>query len=340
MGDELEIWTGRADAEIVGAVRRMFELADDPKDPDLTDWQYRTHLDGAYVAIAHDGSGPVTGGGAMYAAFPAKFRIGGRTETVIQSFDTLTLPDFRGQGLFVKLASMVYDLAAADGVAGVYGFPNGASAPGFTKRLDWTMMDPLPMLARPIGLRYGRVRVGLRTPTVIDDGAYAAAVDHLPDDLDELFASVSSGTYVGLQRDREYLAWRLARPGSSYRVHTIRDDSGRLDAFGVCELSLKHGCSLGYVMELLHRPGQSAAGRQVAGSMLRDLRRRGADLVLAWSLPGTSARSALARRGFVPLPEKVRPVELHFGARSLDPTSPSLVQRDSWWLSYLDSDTV
>lgn len=340
MGEELEIWTGRADAEIVGAVRRMFSLADDPKDPDSADWQYRTHLGGAYLAIAHDGSGPVAGGGAMYAAFPVKFRIDGRTATVIQSFDTLTLPDYRGRGLFGQLAQKVYEMAAGDGVEGVYGFPNGASVSGFSKRLDWTMMDPLPMLARPIGLRYGRVRAGLRTPTVMNDGADVAATDRLPDDLDELVAAATSGAYVGLQRDREYLAWRLARPGSSYRVHTIRGGSGQLDAFGVCELSLKHGCSLGYVMELIHRVGEGAAGRRLAGSMLGDLRRRGADLVLAWSLPGTPARRALSMRGFVPLPEKVRPVELHFGARPFGPTSPSLVQRDSWGLSYLDSDTV
>ena len=142
-----------------------------------------------------------------------------------------------------------------------------------------------------------------------------------------------------LQRDREYLAWRLARPGSSYRVHTSRDVSGRLDAFGVCELTLKHGCALGYVMELVHRPGEDAAGRRLARAIVRDLHGRGADLVLAWALPGTPERRTLSRQGFMPLPEKVRPVELHFGARPFDPASP-LVEREPWRLSDPDSDTV
>lgn len=339
----MEIWSGRADSETARAVARMFALADDPKPPELVDWQYVTHLGGAYVAIAHDGSGPVEGGGAMYAAFPARVRCDGTTGTVIQSFDTLTLPDYRGQGLFGKLAEVVYRLADEDGVIGVYGFPNAASAPGFAKKLSWTMMDPLPVLARPIGSRYPRVRAGVRTPMVVHapaDDSSASAGSEVPDDVDELFDSVAGEQFVGVERSAEYLRWRLARPGSTYRVSSVRGEGGQLDALCVTELTVKHGCALGYVMELLHRPGRAQAGRAVLRAALADLKRSRADLVLAWSLPGSPARRVLGRAGFLPLPERVRPVELHFGARPFEAGSGSLVERTRWYLSYLDSDTV
>ena len=295
MTDDLEIWFGRPNPDIVRSVARMFELADDPKDADLLNWQYLEHLGGPYLAIAHDGSGPVDGGGAMYAAFPTQFRVDGSTRTVIQSFDTLTLPDYRGRGLFVRLAEVVYEGAAADGVAGVYGFPNDASVSGFRKRLSWTIMDPLPMMARPIGLRYPRVRVGARHPMVAEE-ATSSGPPTLPTGIDELFDEIAGPGYVGLQRDHQYLAWRLARPGAQYRVHSVRGESGRLEALGICELTIKHGCALGYVMELMHRPGNRSAGRRVGRAMVAELRRRGADMVLAWALPGTDSRRALDER--------------------------------------------
>jgi GNAT superfamily N-acetyltransferase len=340
MTDDLEIWFGRPNPDIVRGVARMFELADDPKDTELLNWQYLQHLGGPYLAIAHDGSGPVDGGGAMYAAFPTRFRVGGFTHTVVQSFDTLTLPAYRGKGLFVRLADVVYEGAAADGVAGVYGFPNDASVKGFTKHLSWTMMDPLPMMARPVGLRYPRVRLGVREPMVSGPSASSGSPT-VPDDIDELFDEIAGPGYVGLQRDRRYLDWRLGRPGANYRVHTATGQDGRLEALGICELTVKHGCALGYVMELMHRPGSRSAGRRVGREMVAELRNRGADMVLAWALPGGDARRALTSVGFVPLPERVRPVQLHFGARALSGAiAPEMTERGRWNLSYLDSDTV
>src|SRR6185369_6421335 len=50
----------------------------------------------------------------------------------------------------------------AAGAQLVYGFPNGQSAYGFHSRLGWTMLDPVPFLARP--LRTGALTRRLRAP--------------------------------------------------------------------------------------------------------------------------------------------------------------------------------
>ncbi len=55
-----------------------------------------------------------------------------------QSMDTMTHPDYQGQGVFTKLAEACYDIAAARGFEILYGFPNPLSYPGFVKRLGWT----------------------------------------------------------------------------------------------------------------------------------------------------------------------------------------------------------
>jgi len=51
--------------------------------------------------------------------------------------DTMTHPDYQGQGIFTTLAPACYEIAAACGFRVLYGFPNALSYPGFVRRLDW-----------------------------------------------------------------------------------------------------------------------------------------------------------------------------------------------------------
>jgi GNAT superfamily N-acetyltransferase len=316
----------------IKAVARAFELVGDPRDQELLYWQYLKPPGGAYLAVAHDDRGLVDGVAAIYAAFPTIAFDGSSESVFIQSFDTLTLPAYRGRGLMDALATRVYEAAVHDGAQVVYGIPNSSSLPVFTKRLNWSIMDPLPMLARPVGLRYPRVRLGLRRPTP----PHRSRQVDIPVDLDELTAT---DRRLGPVRSAEYFKWRLDRPGSTYRTHEIRDSSNRLDSWAVSELVLKHGCALGYVIEILVRRGADVAGRKNLRDLTSDLALHGADLILAWALPGPE-RSCLLRNGFVPIPERLRPIELHFGARSLSDDDSVVTRRSSWRLSYVDSDTI
>jgi GNAT superfamily N-acetyltransferase len=346
IGDEPELWCGRATRETVTAIERMFASVGEPKSRAMLEWLYLESPGGAFVAIAHDKRGPVEGAGAVYAAFSSQFRVGETSRRWIQSFDTLTLPEYRGRGLFVRLARMVFDMAVDNGVAGVYGFPNDASLPGFVRRLGWTTMDPLPMVVRPIGARYLRVKAGIRRPRVSEKsdalvGGSVKCVAECPKDVDLLYREWSAGGYVGVQRDFDYLNWRLARPGAVYSMYTRRSSDGTLEGFGASSLQLKHGCALGYVMELMCLPEAPGAGRDVAHAILRDLKLRHADLVLGWSLPCNIARSQLRRVGFIGFKPALRPISLHFAARVFDGAiSATVLERDNWYLSYLDSDTV
>jgi hypothetical protein len=96
-------------------------------------------------------------------------------------------------------------------------------------------------------------------------------------------------------------------------------------------------------MELLHDP--SVAGMRAASHLLglavRAMADDGADSVLAWALPHSPCFPVYALHGFFPLPERFRPIELHFGVRAFDTAAASLVtDRKQWYLSYLDADTT
>ena len=344
--EKFRIWAGRATPEILPAISRLFGEAGVSKPKDLLEWQYLESRGGAYVALAHDERGPVKGAGALYAALPVPFLAQEKRLTIVQSIDTFTAKSCRGQGLFPRLARVVYELAAADGCSLVYGFPNDFSYPGFKSKLGWQMLGPLPMQVRPIGTRFLRVKLGVRTPNIVKNASlshetFVRRIVNLPIDVEDLIKEWSSPDYVGVWRDKAYLNWRIRRPGASYVIYEWRSSKGKLDAFGICEMRLKHGCALGYVMELIYSPGNRFAGISVLKTMLRDFRRSGVDLVLAWRLPVKDEPNVLTRAGFFPFPPRLRPISLYFGCRILENGSFfTSFDRTDWYLSYLDSDTV
>jgi hypothetical protein len=206
------------------------------------------------------------------------------------------------------------------------------------------MIDPLPLIARPIGLRYLLVKIKLRKPKI--DllkilNPQVQMVSEVSKDVTDLFNNSIGPNHTGVIRNYEYLRWRLSRPGSSYRLFEVRGKSGELLAFGVYELLLKHGCALGYVMDLIVNRNSPNMGRVLLRHMIKEMKHRGADLVFAWSMPRSFSRAIYSRSRFLPFPSRIRPVELHLGYRTFgDLSNDFLNDRSDFGISYLDSDTV
>jgi GNAT superfamily N-acetyltransferase len=328
--------------------------SDRPRSLESLRWQYFGGPTGkVFVDFAMTPAGDRLA--AVYATLPGFMRIGGERRVAVQSVDTLTDADYRGRGLFATLAKRTFARATDDGVALVYGFPNGSSAHGFFKKLGWSPIDPVPFLIRPLRLDYVADRLALpaaaralipRAALVLSSRRRPSHVVELtrPDErLTRLWNAFAEAGRVGVavERDEAYLRWRLFdKPGESYRV-LASERGGELSAMCAFAVKDKHGGRIGYVMELLHAPGGERDARRLLGSAVRQMADEGADSVLAWCLPHSPTFRAFVRHAFFPLPEKLRPIELHAGVRAFDPAiAPLVTRRDAWYLSYLDSDTV
>ena len=336
------------DADLA-AFATCFERNGTPRRVDALRWQYFDNPTGELFVDLAIADARI---GAIYAVQPAMVRIEGKVRIAAQSVDTLVDADFRGRGLFTKMASTVYQRVQAGGGAFVYGFPNANSAPGFFGKLGWKSLDPVPFLVRP-----------LRTALVASKLPLGAWANRLPDiqlpiltpklrphqelrpvteleGVEALWKGFAKGVAVAVERSSAYLRWRLAKPGEPYRCIGVYE-SGRLVAFCAFLTLDKHGGRVGYIVELLHELGRQDTGAALLGECLRRMASDGAEAVLAWSFRHSPNAKAYARAGFLPLPEKLRPIELHFGVRPLDESlTGTLGDRRNWYISYCDSDTV
>lgn len=338
-----------ADVARLGA---LFEANGNPKEAAMLRWRYLENpVDSVWVDFAEADGGRVA---AAYCVSPYRFRLGAATALGVQSLDTLVDSAYRGHGLFTRLAEQTYARCQQDGVALVYGFPNHASAPGFFGRLRWTRLDPVPFLVRPLRLGYllrklgvakagGRWADWLRAPV---------GQSRLPPELEiraqlafderftELWRRFAEDRVVGVERDAGFLSWRFRAPfRGGYAVYGLMR-RGELEGYVVFRLADKHGGRIGYVMELIH-VGPPAHGVALLRYALSELVAGGAEVVLAWSLPHAANHGCYRRCGFLPLPQALRPIELHFGARTFaDVSALAVGNRANWYLSYVDSDTV
>lgn len=97
---------------------------------------------------------------AHYVCVPTRVSVFGREVNALLSLNTVTHPDFRGKGLFTKLAESTYQVAAERGFAMVYGVANANSTPGFIRKLGFQLVDQLEArlgIGRQLEIDWGRV---------------------------------------------------------------------------------------------------------------------------------------------------------------------------------------
>jgi GNAT superfamily N-acetyltransferase len=336
-------------------LKRCFDNNGSPRPLSAFQWQYFDNPVGKLIVdFSIDEAQAPDRVAAVYAVAPVRVRVFGRLGVAAQSLDTITDSAYRGRGLFVSLAEGVYRRCDREGLAFVYGFPNGSSVHGFYTRLGWTSLDPVPFLVRPLRVGYPLNRLGLArvgaalsavpvplTPPRLRTHQEIRVIDGFDEEVTGLWKRFSRLVNVAVERDATYLNWRyVKKPGDRYLKLALLE-RGQLVALAILTVKEKHGGRIGYLMELLHEPGEPDAGLQVARAALSEMGREGADLALAWCLPHAPNRSCYRRAGFLPLPTALRPIELHVGVKPLgDGYGAALGNRVNWYLSYSDSDTV
>ena len=338
-----------AEADLA-AFRDCFERNGTPRLLEALRWQYLDNPSGElFVDLAVSDERIA----AIYAVQPALIRVRGARRLAAQSVDTLVDADFRGRGLFTKMAQSVYQRVREREGAFVYGFPNGNSAPGFFNKLGWLPLDPVPFLVRPLRTGFVASKLPLarwlrRLPDVglpIGRAKLQAVQELRPltelgPALGALWERFASDVMVAVDRSPEYLRWRLGKPGERYECLGVFEGT-QLVAFCAYTTVDKHGGRIGYVIELLHDPGRHDTGAALLAECLRRMSADGADAVLAWAFRHAPNAKAYSKVGFVPLPERLRPIELHIGVRPLDESlTKVLSDRRNWYISYCDSDTV
>ena len=149
INDEIELINISSRTQLLqhfdGISELFAESFNKPLDKALWHWAYMDNPFGdPLVAIALY-QGRVVG---HYAVVPMDLENGSAKLSGFLSMTTMVAVDFRMHKLFQRLAEMVYErIKKLEVPAIVFGFPNDNSAPGFIKRLGWTISEDYKVIS-------------------------------------------------------------------------------------------------------------------------------------------------------------------------------------------------
>lgn len=339
------------DAEVQAAYGRLLPEQDDLVSRGKLDWKFERHPAARGAVATANLDGAIVG---MIGFAPSRLRLADGTRLIAhQAMDTVVDPVCRGKGAFVGLGRAFY-AAAPDWKSEIaWGFPNENAAPGWFGKLGWARMGTPPFLVKPLNAGYFARRVIGAAGALFDAlplsiigrpgrANQAVTIQRFDEKADALWEAFAATIPCAVDRTRDYLNWRLFdHPTARYETRAVFGPDESMRAFVTTYLADKHGGRIGYVMEVMHLPGAEAEAVMLLKLAIADMRKAKTDAVLAWAAPHAPNYRAYRRAGFLPMPDRIRPIHLYFGGKPLsDRTAPVMTGDKDWYLSYLDSDTV
>lgn len=186
-----------------------------------------------------------------YSGIPIKLNFKGDALLVCQCSDLIIHPDFRRQGMFLKVAKYCHDEFRRDGAGMVFAFLSPASYPGHLRHLNWKPITHLRQYWLRLNIHSGtgalsRVanrcyRALLRTRLSFEryllkhlpnnmtcrltNGLTFHHSTTVPDGYDRLWDAIRYYEVLSMWKDSEYFRWRYDRnPDHDFNYFYLQKD--------------------------------------------------------------------------------------------------------------------
>lgn len=324
-------------------------------------WQFKKNaLSEPYVMVAECKGNII----AQYAVVDFRMNLMGRKINGALSTSTVTDINYRGRGLFPQLARLLYSYIKQRNCKLIYGFPNANSINIFLNKLSWFKVDKFPLLIRPINFNHilsayfknnllpcalgtilNTVEEKISKLTIMRENLnhiLIRSTSYFPEEADKLWETTHIRNRIALIRDKSYLEWRyLKKPQDKYDISVVYRNNVLLGYF-ISKLKYKFGMNILFIMEIVIKDDDRKIMSYVIDYISHQARMMGADILSMLVLNNHPHYSLFIRKGFLPVPEVFFPEEIYFCAmcNSVDIKETSIKNRNNWYITWGDSDTI
>ena len=296
-------------------------------------WKYKNNYTGKIlIELAKDkeqSSSLVVG---QYALMPLYLNYFGRKILSAQSLDTLTHPEYRGQGIFVKLASRLFDRSSKTGYELLYGFPNDQSYHGFVKKLGWDHIGDINFQARPLSLKISFAKKFPKSSHILKyTGLFPIAdffyfliypikkpknlkvqeIQKFDDNYQKFYNKMTKGnSCIGVYKSKEYMNWRYTQSKAyQYKCFVKLDSSKQWLGYVIVSMQADKGALVDWLA--INNTSES----ELLGFAQFWFKSQGANYIKTWTIPGASSEATLKKLGFLKslkVPMIVKPLKEGF----------------------------
>ena len=345
-------------AEMLEMTKEQYGEENDIANKDFIQHQYFNNPSGdAIIALAWDSKNDILAG--QYLVAPMRFMYENSSLKCVNSLNTLTKKEYRGQKIFTGLAENVYSRAKDNDFVFCYGVPNPNSYPGFINKLHFHQVCAIPLFLRPMcpsamikefigsSLLSNIARpfdTVFHTKQAKNNDAYRI-VPFTHDNLalaDQFWKAVSGKYPIMNIRDQQFMRFRYLdmRRRKYYPFFILKGDVPVAWAVGrVMEVS---GMQCGMLADFLFVEGEEIAANRLLSYMLWVLQENGASVAGSLMLKHTQEARLLKKKGFFQCPKKLEPQPFPLIVRAFDRQyeQKGLLEAENWFFTMGDYDVI
>ena len=284
----------------------------------------------------------------FYGVLPRMYSCFGRQIEMGLVVDVMTSPTHQGKGLFIESSNAALARLKCSQTIGVIGFPiRNEVMPGHL-RVGWKVQFEMPIYILPVGrsecknfkklifkifailFEFGtRPLRGPMLKNRSDEIVESFSIDVLSD----FYNSQKSNNHIVLEKSREFLKWRLNRPGIEYKFFFCESD--KIYAVAISRQMILNGFRTLAILDFeseSQRHSRQLVRRLVEYSIEKKIE------VIAFSTnKDNSKRLGLSNYGFLKSHKKFKVITRSISYLASNFTTAS---NSSFRMTWMDSDTV
>lgn len=318
------------------------------------DWQYNQLPTGkSYVYAAWDGDKII----GYYHIPVYRCVIDGEEKLIGNIQDVAVNPNYRGVGLFRKLAEFANEDIDKTEVDLIYTFPNDKSIRTFLKYNSFSIVSAVPTYLRPVNTsKIIRSKINLfgveRIPGLFADGiinlfsktvklsnASIERINEITEEVEAVFTEYSKSFRNHLIRDKAWLDWRYLKSArGKHHILGLRE-AGKLTAVLVVKEDEMLGNPALLIMDFAFLNGMENSLLYLTDQIRKEPQLTGFEFNLLFISAITPLLPALSKIGFYQIPAKINPRILNLlGRTSSKLEEEPLFQEKNWLLTLGDWD--
>lgn len=321
-------------------------------------WEYHLNPAGkAIVYVIRNTKGQII---SVYSAIPLRMKLMSATAQASLSFDSMTHPQYKGQGLFTTVGRALYQNLGKINSVFIYGFPNKNSQNIFVNQLQWfevsdfplllKVMDFTPVLCRIIPHGFLAKMIGSVLNKTINPffrsterkkaNLNIEEMRKFDDEFEDFWNNVRSHFHICVERDSNYLRWRYGKPEEEYKILKIAHRDIMV-GYAVLKTETRFNLKTGYIMDFIVCPKDDYI-HELLSAIVMDFQKEKVDLISALLMKKNPYYSIFRKYGFLSIPRRFHPQEIYFGVRIHINNGYNKEIRDprNWFISWGDTDLL
>lgn len=313
-----------------------------------TSYEYVARLDGEIIGY--------------YAAIPYEYNIQGKTYTIGMVCDVMTGIKARGKGVFTKLGIYSTEQLKKEGVAFSTGYPIRSEVIPGHKKAGWEFPFKIPMYGKfikmdsflkvrkksfliPIAnvilhLYNGTVNLfskKIKTTSISIEHYLSDQINEIQG-LDDFFSEWMAENPIALNKNKQFLKWRLGAPEKKYYALIVRNkEDNKIIGYAVVREVEKEGVPCIGVLDFC----TLSRYKKFAFILLKEIEKmaktKNAELILLMMMRRKAKEYKISSNGFLKTP-----FPFSFIIKQFDQTIDSdlLKNEKNWNLMWIDSDDL